>query len=113
MSRDSEVEGDTFLRNVGRNVYKETASRPRRPESSLLNLLAILRNCWRQEATSAFIGLQSIKATEISARIPTQYFTIKLYIPSAGSVQRCVFFLLRPFHFLRAVLRGGYQSKLC
>ena len=66
----------------------------------MLNLLAILRNCWRQEATFVFIGLQSIKATEISARIPARYFTIKLYIPSAGSVHRCVLFLLRPFHFI-------------
>lgn len=65
----------------------------------MLNLLAILRNCWRQEATFLFIGLQPIKQPQKPLLLFPQYFTIKLYIPSAESVHRCVFFALASFSF--------------
>jgi hypothetical protein len=101
VSWEFEVEGDTFRRNVGRKIYNEAVSRSRRLESSVLNLLAILRNCWRQEAASLFIGLQSVKQPQNSLLMfPHNILPLSSTSLAQGRYVAVFSLFLRPFHFV-------------
>jgi hypothetical protein len=67
----------------------------------MLNLLAIRRNCWRQDATTVFIGLQSIKQPQTSLLIlPHNILPLSSTSLPQGLYIAVFTLLLRPFHFI-------------